>query len=441
MNKVFKIVLLVIGLMLCRSFEIQAQQDHFVYIQSDEKVPFDVSVNGKTYNSSSLGYVIVPKLTKGNYQFNVSFANKKYPDQQFSCAIDKLDAGYLLKNYDEKGWGLFNLQSSDIIMAGSAAGAADETPKTEPKNNAFANMLSQVSGDTTLNLKTEVEKPVAQKALPFVDSATIVKSETIPEQEDSITSDYTKTDISTKDVAVAQLKISPSVFPISGMIKVNEFTTNQGTDVVFIDTTAGLNDTIRIFLPAQTVLEEVAQAEIKTEEKKEIPYVTDKKDSAQFINNDPIAKNKDTVEATEENDGVNNPFFTKEEQKNAATNKEVDNDSKGKDEVATTQTIDNAQSVECKNMLSENDMGKLRKKMITADSDDKMISVVKKILGDKCMSTEQVKSLSGLFLSDDGRLTFFSSVYPSVNDQNAFSSLETQLIDPNYKKRFRDLIK
>ena len=119
MNKVFKIVLLVVGLLLCRSFEIQAQQDHFVYIQSDEKVPFDVSVNGKTYNSSSLGYVIVPKLTKGNYQFNVSFANKKYPDQQFNCAIDKLDAGYLLKNYDEKGWGLFNLQSSDIIMAGS----------------------------------------------------------------------------------------------------------------------------------------------------------------------------------------------------------------------------------------------------------------------------------------------------------------------------------
>jgi hypothetical protein len=92
-----------------------------VYIQSDEKVSFDVNVNGKTYNSSSIGYVIIPKLAKEIYQLSISFGNKKYPDQHFNCAIDKADAGFLLKNYTDKGWGLFNLQSSDIIMAVSAS--------------------------------------------------------------------------------------------------------------------------------------------------------------------------------------------------------------------------------------------------------------------------------------------------------------------------------
>jgi hypothetical protein len=48
-------------------------------------------------------------------------------------------------------------------------------------------------------------------------------------------------------------------------------------------------------------------------------------------------------------------------------------------------------SPECKNMLTESDMSKLRKKMVVAESDDKMISIVKKNIGDKCISTDQVK--------------------------------------------------
>src|SRR4051812_42686829 len=132
MNKAFKIVLLNIYFFGFLNFQMYGQQEHFVYIQSDEKVSFDVSVNGKTYNSSSIGYVILPKLTKGNYELNVSFANKKYPDQQFNCAIDKVDAGFLLKNYTDKGWGLFNLQTSDIIMAVSASTVVPDTPKAQP---------------------------------------------------------------------------------------------------------------------------------------------------------------------------------------------------------------------------------------------------------------------------------------------------------------------
>jgi len=61
---------MVIGF-LCK--ESNAQQNHFLYIQADDKQTFSVNLNGKTFNSSDIGYVIIPKLTDGKYQLNISF--------------------------------------------------------------------------------------------------------------------------------------------------------------------------------------------------------------------------------------------------------------------------------------------------------------------------------------------------------------------------------
>jgi hypothetical protein len=411
-----------------------AQQEHFVYIQSDEKVSFDVSVNGKTYNSSSIAYVILPKLTKGNYQFNVSFANKKYPDQQFNCAIDKVDAGFLLKNYTDKGWGLFNLQTSDIVMAVSGSTAVPDPPKAQPDNNAFGNMLSQVSGDSTLNVKTEVEKPAAQKTSPAVESAAIAKNENSIPQKDGL--DNNKVN----GTGIAGSKMALPVDKNNALVKIKEETTDEGTDMTFLDSSSGLNDTISIFLPAQPAFADANEIQTNAQQKDSAIESTKIESAATNVKevSNEVAKQHDT--STSQNAGVNNPFFTKEDQKKVDTNATANTagvNNNNDNNVAPA----NVPSPECKNMLTEGDMSKLRKKMVVAENDDKMIGVARKNIGDKCISTDQVKSLSGLFLSDDGRLNFFSSVYSSVYDKSAFSSLESQLIDPNYKKRFKDLTK
>jgi len=434
MNKAFRTVLLSMYFFGFFSFQTYAQQDHFVYIQSDEKVSFDVNVNGKTYNSSSIGYVIIPKLAKGNYQLSISFGNKKYPDQQFNCAIDKADAGFLLKNYIDKGWGLFNLQSSDIIMAVSASTVVPDPPKVQPTNDAFGDMLSQVSGDSTLNVKTEVEKPAVQKPVLVVGSAAIAKNENIIPQKDSIENDLVK------DTPVVESKMGLPLYNNNALVKIKEVTTNDGTDMVFLDSSSGLNDTIRIFLPAQPALTDAKEVQTKTPEKGSV-IESAKIDSNANVKevNSVVVKQPDT--SASENGGVNNPFFAKEDQKKIDTNVMVQSGNVSSNSDNNAALANMASSTECKNMLTESDMSKLRKKMVVAESDDKMINIVKKNIGDKCISTDQVKNLSALFLSDDGRLNFFSSVYTLVYDKSAFSSLESQLIDPNYKKRFKDLIK
>src|SRR4051812_44984050 len=95
MNKLSRILLLcclaTITFNMARAY---GQQNHFVYIQADDKQSFSVNINGKTYNSSAIGYVIVPKLTDGKYQALINFPDNKFPEQQFTLAVNKADAGF-----------------------------------------------------------------------------------------------------------------------------------------------------------------------------------------------------------------------------------------------------------------------------------------------------------------------------------------------------------
>jgi hypothetical protein len=444
MNKVFKFALLVSCLFGFIAIDGHAQQNHFVYIQSDDKLPFDVTVNGATYNSSSIGYVIIPKLAKGNYQVNISFPHKKYPDQQFNCSIDKADAGFLLKNYTDKGWGLYNLQTLEIIMNGAEAQTAVAEQVKPADTAAFGNMLSEVVNDSTLNVITEpVKPPVKEKPVIVTDAASVLKEEakvikdTAAEAKTGNALDKSGINIP----AVAETANVPADAVKPGLQKISAFTTSAGTDMVFIDKTSSLNDTIRIFLPSA---QDAMQKENEKPDTAKQPLAEDVKvDTTAVLKGEiPVKKVEPDIAAAAPED-VKNPFFTKEEKK-ADSIKSTEEPASLPVNKETEKIKEQTSAVpgpECKNMLSDNDMDKLRKKMVSADNDDKMIGVVRKNMQDKCVSTDQVKSLGALFLSDDGRYNFFNSVQGYVYDTAAFSSLESQLIDPAYKRRFRDLLK
>src|SRR5207237_3241057 len=114
------------------------------YIQADNKQPFSVQLNGKYYSSSSIGYIILPKLTDGNYNLEINFAKNSYPEQQFAVNVAGKDYGYALKNFDDKGWGLFNFQTTDVIMSNAAAPAGNAGASVTTNNTAFGNMLADV---------------------------------------------------------------------------------------------------------------------------------------------------------------------------------------------------------------------------------------------------------------------------------------------------------
>jgi len=115
-----KRVVLCLGLVLWVSL-VSAQRRWFLYLQSEQEQPFFVKMNDQVYSASASGYLILSQLTDSSYTFGVGFPQARWPEQRFTIDIRQGDKGYLLKNLPEKGWGLFDLQTAQLIMPASNA--------------------------------------------------------------------------------------------------------------------------------------------------------------------------------------------------------------------------------------------------------------------------------------------------------------------------------
>jgi len=441
MNKVFRTVffatLFLTGVGL---LQVHAQQNHFVYLQSDDKQPFTAVINGKTFKASSIGYVIIPKLTDGRYPLVISFPNKKFPDQQFGFDVNKTDIGFALKNYGAKGWGLFNLQSLEITMAGEEA-------KNVAKANGFGDMLSNAVNDTSLNVPPPVKEP-AKEATVVKDVASDAPP-AIAEQVAIITVPKTETVAENIPVSIAPAaatKKKGTKAPVTDNIavqKIAEQTTDEGINMVFVEKSATGKDTVTIVLPKPK------ETQPKNTDSAIVEKAVTNLVSADTGKLNPVMQKAEEINMPDTVAGsqLNNPFFNSKEEAVAAkistmdtATTTVESKVEQNNPVAAEPAITVAKH-DCKTMLADNDFEKLRKKLFSTTGNDKMIQVAQKYMEDKCVTAAQVKTLSGNFLSDEARFDFFSAAYPHVSDTAEFSSLQSQLIDPLYKKRFQAMLK
>ena len=107
-------------LFICSFCGLKAQQNHFIYIQTENKQAFYVKLDKKLYSSSPWGYLVMPKLKEGTYNLDIGFPKGEGASRTSFVPLDN-DAGYLLKKFENKGWGLFNLQTMAVIMASDSS--------------------------------------------------------------------------------------------------------------------------------------------------------------------------------------------------------------------------------------------------------------------------------------------------------------------------------
>ena len=144
-----------------------AQQTYFAYLQTENRQPFYVKMNNQRFSSTASGYVILSNLPGGKHDLQIGFPKNEWGEQSVSMDLEQKDQGYLLKQFGEKGWGLFNLQSFAVVMA---SGKENPTAKNNTAADAgeFAGMLSDVvkdpgiakPEDRNLEKKNVPEKPV-----------------------------------------------------------------------------------------------------------------------------------------------------------------------------------------------------------------------------------------------------------------------------------------
>lgn len=397
---------LIMAILLIGSFHFGvAQQNHFVYIQSDDKLPFTVTLDNKEYTASSIGYVIIPKLQVDKYNFLISFPGQKYPSQEFDITVSK-DEGYALKNFGEKGWGLFNLNSLEITMAGDQE---EKSVVQKQENNGFGDMLSGAVNDESI--KELPAKPI-DKA-PVVTNP-IVQTENVEKEEVKETVSNLNSDPNTENE-----------FSIIELLHKNQ--SEKGLEMVLVDQASDGIDTVRIYLSAIGSQNEGKKGNQLAAKQKE------KVAETEFLDN----SGKEEVTENNDKSTLKNPFYRSESNDSSVEGQSIDT----KSESDVTTTALNAFREECDNMFTNSELEKLQKKMIGAKSDERMTELAERAIGEKCVISKQVRTLGSLYLSDAARYKFFSAMFPHVYDIGAFANIENQLIDPDYKAKFRQLLK
>jgi hypothetical protein len=419
-----------------------SQKVYFIYLQSEAEQPFFVKTGEKTYNSSSAGYLILSQLKDSTYNIKVGFPQNKWPDQQFLVSIKSKDHGYLLKNFGEKGWGLFDLQTMGIQMA--PENSAKASKKEFREVSAFTDILSKAANDPSLR-----EKPVfaVAKTVEKVEdiSPAVVKEEVNkPEKQPVNDSKSTvkpeeKTETNQQPIVLKEEKVAPAIKEQPGAESKAPLVQKDDSSV------AKTEVQVKEMSPGTAIKQETTpqKDEVKTAPvavyKKSI--VIKKSESSTtdgfgltFIDQ-YIDGQKDTIKIIIPN---SKELLAKENEQQADEKKFLDIGEQTKENNLSSKVIS---KTNCSSVSSENDFLKLRKKMAGQKTEEAMTEEAKKIFKTKCFTTEQIKNLGNLFLNEAGKFQFYEAAYPYSSDKDNFTVLQTELKDNYFIHRFKNLVK
>lgn len=152
------------------------QAQHYFFIEADRQQPFYVRMEGQLISSSAGGFLLVPKVDSEKLLLTIGFPKNQFPEISFALDHMDRDRGFQLKDFRERGWGLFDRNSLQVIMP--AALSEEKVLLVEkPKGDGFASLLAEVTGDATLLEKKQTtplpppqKKQVQLVALPIKDS-------------------------------------------------------------------------------------------------------------------------------------------------------------------------------------------------------------------------------------------------------------------------------
>jgi hypothetical protein len=417
-------------------FTTYAQQHYYLYIQSDDRQPFYVRLSEKVYSSSESGYLIIPRLEDGNYPVVLGFPRNIYPEHQFQVRLNKKDRGFQLKRSANRSWELVNLQNQEVI-ANAAANAGNSELTGERKTDAFSVMLANVVNDSAIlyaQQKPEPVKAVVQKQQPpakkeetkppvnnkEADAEALVKTEAItpvPETKTTITaadSSMLQPDTGYVTVKIKETGSSLPVIKTTGTDKrapddkpfISRISEEKSTTMyraIYLEQYNYTTDTIDIIIPIQSA---VASTNRQSESIKE--QVSDTKDKTATGTNDATREERRAEKA---------PVTAAENLPDTTAKKKI--------------IIMNS---DCKNFASDNDVDKLRVRLIAAKNIDDKLAAARRYY-------RQIKALTELFPTDETKYRFLDLSYAFTSDSGNYFQLEEVINEEYYKNRFKAMIR
>jgi len=146
------------------------------------------------------------------------------------------------------------------------------------------------------------------------------------------------------------------------------------------------------------------------------------KETPKAVMESPVTK-KDTAEAVTKPAETEKPKTTEPEKKAETSNKLVMINS------------------DCAKLATDNDVDKMRVKMMAEGDEQKRLAVAQKYFKTMCLYARQIKALSELFTGDASKYKFLELAYPFAADTANFKQLYDLLGDEAYVTRFKKLVK
>jgi hypothetical protein len=415
-------------LMMCLGISAGAQKVFFIYLQSENRTPFYIRLADKVHSSSTSGYLILSSLKDSTYTLSVGYPGAKVAETRFAIPIESSDKGFLLKEFDGTP-GLFDLQTMMVYKPVTTANATGQTiSRTDP----FTKKLAQAADDESLLTvpvvaKTEVAKPKVQQKEPVADVAKVEpkaeEKKELPVVVDTVAV-VTNTDTQKIEEKAAVSETPPVVQ--------KEPETKQDTTIA---------------VQPEPVKQEIVQERTETPPVAEEPYrrsvVTRRSESSTtegfgLVYLDTQNGSTDTIRLLIPN--PKRPVKIEDTPPVVDTQKQVQSDVQTKDPTTELTIAPEKKKNSCNNIATEKDFLKLRKNMAAETNDEEMIAEARKYFKTKCFTTEQVRYLSTLFLTNAAKYQFFDAAYQHVSDLTLFPSLGSEIKDEYYTKRFKALI-
>jgi hypothetical protein len=136
-----------------------AQSPASIHIQSELPKQYSVEWNGKTYQSSETGYLVIPEVPAGDQLLFLGFPGNAYPETAFTCSIGDKSRGFSLKLGLDDSWTLFDMVDLYATKGAPAAGlklaklatpaAANPSaaPKPGPKTSPIRKLFDKAGPD------------------------------------------------------------------------------------------------------------------------------------------------------------------------------------------------------------------------------------------------------------------------------------------------------
>ncbi len=374
----YKKLLLLLFVFFVSTF-IYAQQVSFVYLQTENQQPFYVRMGEKIISSTSSGYVLLSNLIDSTYTIKIGLQGNKPNEKEYELTIHNKDFGLLLKIDENKTWVLFNLQTNELIEPV----LAKETfiIKSEKRTvSAFTEMLALAADDSTLK---ETQVIVRQEIKKEPEVAT---QKSTPE----ISIEKQKTEIVQQSIVVLINTEKEEPFQKSSVSLFAESNTTEGFGLIFFDEYAnGKIDTINI-----------------------------------LIENSKINLFANLEKQSQKND---EKLFVE-----IAPKEEVKIVSEKKDSVTISQIENKTNRDSCTQVANMDDFMLLRKLMASELTDSSMLQVAQQNMKTKCFTTNQVKNLGTLFLTDENKFIFFKNSFLHIVDSENFATLQLELKEEKY---------